>query len=114
MQESSHTGAGHKDKASGICLMVVVKFLGLMDLHAAIALVFIHSGIVSGYPSVHWAVIAIAFLAFKAIVWRGSFLSFIDISAGLYILLVSLGIKHLIVTAVFAAYLVYKGGWSML
>lgn len=84
--------------------MVMFILLGLMDALVAALMLSMHLEIIAGW---RLAIIGALYLIGKGIVLRGSFLSILDILAGVYLILMLAGLRTFL-AYIFAAVLVYK------
>ena len=90
--------------------MVMFILLGLIDVLSAAVMLSLHFGIID--PG-RWVIASAVYLIGKALALRGSFLSIIDVAAGVYILLMLLGLRTFLVY-VFALIMLYKFVTSLL
>ncbi|MBN2459920.1 hypothetical protein JXB28_06570 [Candidatus Woesearchaeota archaeon] len=90
--------------------MVFFLFLGLLDSLVAALMLATHFGLLQEWRI---AFMGAAYLIGKAILLRGSFLSYLDIAAGIYFILIMLGV-HTFLVYVFALLLCYKFITSLL
>jgi hypothetical protein len=90
--------------------MVFFLFLGLLDALVAALMLATHFGLLQEWRIVFMGA---AYLIGKGFLLRGSFLSVMDILAGIYFILIMLGVKTFLVY-VFAIFLCYKFITSLL
>jgi hypothetical protein len=84
--------------------------LGLIDFLLAVLMLLAHLEIFSAWRI---AIAALIFWTAKGIIYRGSFLSVIDLLAGVYFILVMLGVRSVIVY-LFLAFMIYKFSLSLM
>ncbi len=84
--------------------MLIVKFLGLMDLFCAVTIVLLNYGLINKLIAVG----AILYLIVKGFMFRKDISSILDVISGLYMCLLLLGFGS-ILTFIFVVYLVEKG-----
>lgn len=84
--------------------MVFFLLLGLADVIAGVLMLLTHMGILNEWRI---AVMAVVYLVAKGVLLRGSFLSILDVLAGIYFVLIMLGLRTFLVY-VFLAVFVYK------
>ena len=84
--------------------MVLFILLGFADVFVAVLMVLTHLGILNEW---RLAILGAAYLIGKGVVLRGSFLSILDILAGVYFILIMLGLRTFIVY-IFLGIMVYK------
>jgi len=84
--------------------MVFFLSLGFLDLLVAALMLATHLGFLNEWKI---AMMVAAYLIGKGLMLRGSFLSVIDILAGIYFILLMLGVRTFLVY-VFAIFLCYK------
>jgi len=90
--------------------MIMFILLGLLDTIIGSLMLMTHLGILNEWRI---AIVGAAYLIGKGIIFRGSFLSVLDILAGIYFILVMLGIRTFLVY-VFFLVLIYKFVASLL
>lgn len=84
--------------------MVFFVLLGFLDVFISVLMLLTHLGLLHRW---RFAFMGAAYLIGKGFLFRGSFLSFIDIAAGIYFILIMFGLKTFLVY-VFLAIMVYK------
>jgi hypothetical protein len=84
--------------------MIMFILLGLLDTLVAALMIATHLNILHEWRI---AIMAAAYLIGKGIIMPGSFLSMLDISAGVYFILIMLGLRTILVYA-FAIIMIYK------
>ncbi|HHE36335.1 MAG TPA: hypothetical protein ENL16_00795 [Candidatus Woesearchaeota archaeon] len=84
--------------------MVVFLLLGFLDVITGALMLAIHLGFLHEW---RLTVIGTAYLIGKGLLLRGSFLSILDVLAGVYFILIMLGIRTFLVY-VFLIIMVYK------
>ncbi|MFH0870317.1 MAG: hypothetical protein V1866_04650 [archaeon] len=84
--------------------MVFFVLLGIIDVFFAVLMVLTHLGLLHKW---RLAFMGAAYLIGKGFLLRGSFLSFIDMAAGVYFILIMFGLKTFLVY-VFLAVMIYK------
>ena len=89
--------------------MVLLKFLGLLDIAAAAVMVLSHFELAPWRLGFIFAV----YLIFKAIMFFHDFASIADMAAGLYALVLLVGFDVTFLTYIFAIYLAQKGLFSL-
>jgi hypothetical protein len=78
--------------------------LGILDFTFGMAMILTHAGIIHSWRI---GIVAAAFWIIKGILFRGSFLSVVDILAGIYFLLVLIGL-HTPLAYLFLGMMTYK------
>jgi hypothetical protein len=84
--------------------MVFFIFLGLMDVLFAVLMLLTHFGLMHSW---RMALAGAIFWIGKSIIFRGSFLSVLDFLAGIYFILVMLGV-HTALVYLFLGIMIYK------
>jgi hypothetical protein len=84
--------------------MIFFILLGFVDTIIAALMLATHWGLLHEWRI---AIMSFVYLLGKSIVMRGSFLNFLDIMAGIYFILIMLGVRTIFVYA-FALVLAYK------
>ena len=84
--------------------MVMFILLGFVDVVVGALMLVTHLGFLHEW---RLAIISTAYLIGKSIVLRGSFLSILDILAGVYFILIMLGVRTFLVY-VFVIIMIYK------
>jgi len=85
-------------------IVVFFVLLGFMDVFVSVLMVLTHLGLLHRW---RFAFMGAAYLIGKGFLFKGSFLSIIDIIAGVYFILIMFGVKTFMVY-VFLAIMVYK------
>ncbi|MBN2052358.1 hypothetical protein JW756_02545 [Candidatus Woesearchaeota archaeon] len=84
--------------------MFMFIFLGLVDTIIGALMIATHLGLLHEW---RLATMSAVYLVGKGVIFRGSFLSLMDVFAGIYFILIMLGVRTILVYA-FALVLAYK------
>jgi hypothetical protein len=88
---------------------MIVKFLGVFDLIAALWIVLAQNHLIIA----RLGVIIIAYLLIKCYIFRDNWVSYIDLLIGVYIVFVMGGSTHALLSYLFAIYLGQKALFSL-
>lgn len=84
--------------------MIILKILGALDIAAAVSMVLLH------YEILPWRIVFvfILYLGFKWYLFKTFFPSWIDLAAGIYMLIMLIFGLHIFLTFLIAGFLVVK------
>ncbi len=88
---------------------MLVKFLGVLDLVAAAWMILAQNHIVS----IRIGLVVFAYLLLKGYIFRDNWISYIDFIVGIYALFLMFGTSSMLLSYLFAIYLVQKAIYSI-
>lgn len=86
----------------------MIKFFGILDLATGIVIVLLQWSLISWNISFAFA----AYIFIKGFIFKDSVASYLDMAAGLYMILMFFGLK-IFIAYLFAVYLAQKGIFSL-